>query len=44
MLINYVGGNINQGFPVDSDQTKWGEDIDLNFGMLLRITHAVLPR
>jgi 2-hydroxycyclohexanecarboxyl-CoA dehydrogenase len=43
VLVNNVGGNVDQGFFVDSDPDKWGADIDLNFGTLLRMTHAVLP-
>ncbi len=43
VLINNVGGNVDQGFFVDSDPTKWLGDIDLNFGTVLRMTHAVLP-
>ena len=43
VLVNNVGGNVNQGFFVDSDPAKWMADIDLNFGTLLRMTHAVLP-
>jgi len=42
ILVNALGGNVDQGFFVDSDPDKWGEDIDLNFGSLLRMTHAVL--
>jgi 2-hydroxycyclohexanecarboxyl-CoA dehydrogenase len=43
ILINNVGGNVDQGFFVDSDPAKWGADINLNFGTVLRMTHAVLP-
>jgi NAD(P)-dependent dehydrogenase (short-subunit alcohol dehydrogenase family) len=43
VLVNNVGGNVDQGFFVDSDPDKWGADIDLNFGTVLRMTHAVLP-
>jgi 2-hydroxycyclohexanecarboxyl-CoA dehydrogenase len=43
ILINGVGGNVDQGFFVDSDSMKWMRDIDLNFGTVLRMTHAVLP-
>jgi len=43
VLVNGVGGNVDQGFFVDSDPTKWTGDIDLNFGTVLRLTHAVLP-
>jgi NAD(P)-dependent dehydrogenase (short-subunit alcohol dehydrogenase family) len=43
VLVNNVGGNVDQGFFVDSDPDKWAGDIDLNFGTLLRMTHAVLP-
>lgn len=43
VLVNGVGGNIDQGFFVDSDPAKWTDDIDLNFGTVLRMTHAVLP-
>lgn len=43
VLINNVGGNVDQGFFADSDPTKWMADIDLNFGTVLRMTHAVLP-
>jgi 2-hydroxycyclohexanecarboxyl-CoA dehydrogenase len=43
ILVNNVGGNVDQGFFVDSDPAKWAGDIDLNFGTLLRMTHAVLP-
>lgn len=43
VLVNNVGGNVDQGFFVDSDPGKWLGDIDLNFGTVLRMTHAVLP-
>jgi 2-hydroxycyclohexanecarboxyl-CoA dehydrogenase len=43
VLVNNVGGNVDQGFFVDSDPDKWDADIDLNFGTVLRMTHAVLP-
>ena len=43
VLVNTVGGNVDQGFFADSDPAKWAGDIDLNFGTLLRMTHAVLP-
>lgn len=43
VLVNNIGGNVDQGFFVDSDPDKWMADIDLNFGTLLRMTHAVLP-
>ena len=43
VLVNGLGGNVDQGFFVDSDPQKWAGDIDLNFGTLLRMTHAVLP-
>ena len=43
VLVNNVGGNVDQGFFVDSDPALWIKDIDLNFGTLLRMTHAVLP-
>lgn len=43
VLVNNVGGNVDQGLFVDSDPGKWLGDIDLNFGTLLRMTHAVLP-
>lgn len=43
VLVNNVGGNVDQGLFVDSDPDKWAGDIDLNFGTLLRMTHAVLP-
>ena len=43
VLVNNVGGNVDQGFFVDSDPEKWLGDIDLNFGTVLRMTHAALP-
>lgn len=43
VLVNGLGGNVDQGFFVDSDPAKWLGDIDLNFGTVLRMTHAVLP-
>lgn len=43
VLVNNVGGNVDQGLFVDSDPDKWLGDIDLNFGTVLRMTHAVLP-
>ncbi len=43
VLVNNVGGNVGQGFFADSDPATWMADIDLNFGTLLRMTHAVLP-
>ncbi|MYM63352.1 SDR family NAD(P)-dependent oxidoreductase [Pseudomaricurvus sp. HS19] len=43
VLVNGVGGNVDQGFFVDSDPDKWAGDMDLNFGTVLRMTRAVLP-
>lgn len=43
VLVNCLGGNVDQGLFVDSDPDKWFADIDLNFGTVLRMTHAVLP-
>lgn len=43
ILVNCLGGNVDQGLFVDSDPDKWFADIDLNFGTVLRMTHAVLP-
>lgn len=43
ILVNALGGNVDQGFFVNSDPDKWTGDIDLNFGTVLRMTHAVLP-
>jgi len=43
VLVNAVGGNVDQGLFADSDPAKWSGDIDLNFGTVLRMTHAVLP-
>lgn len=43
VLVNGLGGNVDQGLFADSDPDKWDDDIDLNFGTLLRMTHAVLP-
>jgi 2-hydroxycyclohexanecarboxyl-CoA dehydrogenase len=43
VLVNNLGGNVDQGLFVDSDPQKWAADIDLNFGTVLRMTHAVLP-
>ncbi|GGC00100.1 2-hydroxycyclohexanecarboxyl-CoA dehydrogenase [Novosphingobium endophyticum] len=43
ILVNNIGGNVDQGFFVDSDPDKWMADIDINFGTVLRMTHAVLP-
>ncbi len=43
MLVNCLGGNVDQGFFADSDPQKWVGDIDLNFGTVLRMTHVVLP-
>jgi NAD(P)-dependent dehydrogenase (short-subunit alcohol dehydrogenase family) len=43
ILVNGVGGNVDQGFFADSDPAKWQGDIDINFGTVLRMTHAVLP-
>jgi len=42
ILVNCLGGNVDQGLFVNSDPDKWSADIDLNFGTLLRMTHAVL--
>ena len=42
VLINNVGGNVDQGLFIDSDPDKWNGDIDLNFGTVLRMTHAVV--
>jgi len=43
ILVNCLGGNVDQGLFVDSDPDKWDADIDLNFGTVLRMTHVVLP-
>ena len=43
VLVNNLGGNVDQGLFVDSDPHNWAADIDLNFGTMLRMTHAVLP-
>lgn len=44
VLVNGVGGNAEQGFFVESSPEKWADDIDLNFGTVLRLCHAVLPQ
>lgn len=43
ILVNNVGGNVGTGFFAESDPSTWLGDIDLNFGTVLRMTHAVLP-
>ncbi len=43
VLVNNVGGNVAGGFFATSDPASWAGDIDLNFGTVLRMTHAVLP-
>ena len=43
ILVNAAGGNVAQGLFADSDPAKWQADIDLSFGTVLRMTHAVLP-
>jgi NAD(P)-dependent dehydrogenase (short-subunit alcohol dehydrogenase family) len=43
VLVNNVGGNVDQSLFVDSNPAKWMADIDLNFGTVLRMTHAILP-
>ncbi len=43
VLVNNVGGNVAGGFFADSDPASWAGDMDLNFGTVLRMTHAVLP-
>ncbi|MFV8816971.1 SDR family NAD(P)-dependent oxidoreductase [Haliea sp. E17] len=43
VLVNGVGGNVDQGFFAESDPAKWQGDIDLNFGTVLRMTRAILP-
>lgn len=43
ILVNNVGGNVCQGFFADSDPEAWMADIDLNFGTVLRMSHAILP-
>jgi 2-hydroxycyclohexanecarboxyl-CoA dehydrogenase len=42
VLVNNLGGNVDQGFFVDSDPDLWDADIDLNFGTVLRMTQPVL--
>ncbi|MBW8784930.1 MAG: SDR family oxidoreductase [Novosphingobium sp.] len=42
ILVNGLGGNVDQGLFVGSDPALWAGDIDLNFGTVLRMTHAVL--
>jgi NAD(P)-dependent dehydrogenase (short-subunit alcohol dehydrogenase family) len=44
VLVNNLGGNVDQGFFVDSDPEKWAGDIDLNFGTMLRMTQPVLKK
>jgi NAD(P)-dependent dehydrogenase (short-subunit alcohol dehydrogenase family) len=44
ILINGVGGNVDQGLFIASDPEKWSADIDLNFGTVLRMTHPVAKR
>lgn len=44
VLVNGVGGNVDQGFFANSNPELWFKDIDLNFGTVLRMTHAVLPQ
>lgn len=44
VLVNNLGGNVDQGFFVDSDPEKWAGDIDLNFGTMLRMTQPVLRK
>jgi len=44
ILINNLGGNVDRGLFVDSDPTKWADDIDINFGTMLRMTQPVLKR
>lgn len=43
VLVNNIGGNVDQSVFAESDPDKWDADIDLNFGTLLRMTYAVLP-
>lgn len=43
VLVNCLGGNVDQGLFANSDPEKFNLDIDLNFGTMLRMTHAVLP-
>ena len=43
VLVNNIGGNVGQGLFAGSDPEKWAGDIDLNFGTVLRMTHAALP-
>ncbi|MDE2404539.1 MAG: SDR family oxidoreductase [Sphingomonadales bacterium] len=44
VLVNGLGGNFDQAEFIDSDPARWASDIDLNFGTVLRMTHAVLPQ
>ena len=43
VLVNNVGGNVAAGFFAESDPATWQGDIELNFGTVLRMTHAALP-
>lgn len=43
VLVNCLGGNVDQALFANSDPDKWDQDIDLNFGTVLRMTHAALP-
>lgn len=43
VLVNNIGGNVDQGLFVDSDPAKWAAEYELNVGVMLRLTHAVLP-
>lgn len=44
ILVNGVGGNVDQGFFAESNPDLWAQDIDLNFGTVLRMTRAVIPK
>ena len=43
ILVNGLGGNVDQGLFEHSDPALWAGDIDLNFGTVLRMTHAAIP-
>src|SRR5262249_8335423 len=43
VLINGLGGNVDQGLFANSDPAKWPGHMDMTFGPVLGMPHGVLP-
>lgn len=43
ILVNNLGGNVAAGLFKDTDPASWQKDIEITFGTMLAVTHAMLP-